>query len=201
MDFTNINVHSNYLLTVYWECFTHIALRQDPAGIKALLEQLRASQAWQETGTIMDVTQADESLSGQQSLPDPPSEVPEPTADLESPPAVSNHISSLLSRLQTGICASSLPRPDDIPTADTHREAPAHPAAHQATLSSSLKGLDSRYNASPTIHQPPSSQKKSLRTLPFIQALPVVARLAEDPEFIEKLEKVLLSIELSYQCH
>lgn len=177
-------------------------LRQDPAGIKALLEQLRASQAWQETDTIMDVTQADENLSSQQSLPEPPSDVPEPTADLESPPAVSNHISSLLSRLQTGIGASSLPRSDDIPTVNTHREAPAPPAAHQATPSSSLKGLDSRYNANSTIHQPSSSQKKkSLRTLPFIQALPVVAKLAEDPEFIEKLEKVLLSIELSYQCH
>jgi hypothetical protein len=162
---------------------------QDPAGIKALLDQLRASQAWQESNTGVNATQADEnpSVPSQDSPRDPSQHVPELLADLESPPAVSSHISSLLSQLQPGASASSSLLSEDLPKAHAHRR------AHQAVPSSPPKIVDSGYNFNSTIHRPPPTQKKSLRTLPFIQALPVVAKLAEDPKFMESLEKVLHS--------
>lgn len=143
-----------------------------------MLDQLRASQAWQEIGSDVNATSADGCPSRRDSTPEPPL----PVAELESPPSVSNHISSLLSRLQSGVSASF--PPDDPSNAHVRN------GAHQ-DLPSSTKAHDSRHNANPTVHHS-SAQKSSVRNLSYIQALPVVARLAEDPAFIKSLEKVIV---------
>jgi len=70
--------------------FTNI---NDPAGIKALLEQLRTSQAWQETvGTTVAPT-----VSG-------------------APPSTTGAVAALLSQLQTPLNALPVIEPERVPT-------------------------------------------------------------------------------------
>jgi len=165
MDFTNINVrrrtHTRLPIpSTSHTCFSH---HQDPAGVKALLDQLRASQAWQQTIANSDTT------------PSPAHEEPLPTAS-SSPPSPT--VASLLSQL-------SAPAVDPPPDASISQTALATPLAHSFKLSS-LPPPDS-IPAAPTATTTPvpsSAPRQDLRSCTFQQALPHLARLAEDAEFV-----------------
>ncbi|KAF8583986.1 hypothetical protein K439DRAFT_1617072 [Ramaria rubella] len=166
MDFTNIN---------------------DPAGVKALLDQLRASQAWQDLSVNLSPSDTlERQASGLESngihnplLPRQES-VTEINTDAEPDPSphVSNHISSLLSRLQPGIVPppppSVIPSDQRLSVYEEYASRPHHhePRSNVLTLAS------------------PSIQSKPPRSITFSQALPIIARLSENPTFIEKLEKM-----------
>ncbi|KZT26901.1 hypothetical protein NEOLEDRAFT_1061790 [Neolentinus lepideus HHB14362 ss-1] len=144
MDFTNIN---------------------DPAGVKALLDQLRTSQAWQDSVASGNRNEAVQNPLAQ--VPVPPSE----------PPATqpSTTIASLLSQLQAPSSptftspGSTLPEPRDVGTSTGGY----YPAPTQDAPVA-------------TIRQPspaPPARKQDVRWLSFQQSLPHLARLGNDPSF------------------
>lgn len=163
MSFTNINVN----------CITHLHLNvladynQDPAGVKALLDKLRLSQAWQEAVTEPpppsrpDVQQPSSSSSSN----------PSSTATATASPSTS--VASLLSQLQSSPSFSWPPRPTDhavnsIPTNPT-------PIATNNRLG------DAR-----------SSHGKvaDIKHVTYQQSLPLLAQLSEDPKFVASITEV-----------
>ncbi|CAL1702086.1 unnamed protein product [Somion occarium] len=159
MDFTNIN---------------------DPAGIKALLERLRSAQAWQPPVSTSS------SAAPSDPLPPPPP-APASTSDVyESvlPSAASHEVTpSLTSAVPTASVASLLSQLQaSIPPATTEHisdVAPYHPETHSSAFYKSPE---------PAVVTPPSiPQKQDVRGLSFQQSLPLLARLAEHPKFMEAI--------------
>jgi hypothetical protein len=151
--------------------------KQDPAGVKALLDQLRASQAWQRLSTAKE-----ENVS--LSIVD---EVrPIEMREDEGSSHVSSRISSLLSRLQSrndkGDVTELIP-----PNAKTSPQLdPLSPAPNAAGIASHENNRPDNGLAS----KPSLARVKSARSLTFAQSLPVLGRLADDSDFLVKLKKV-----------
>ncbi|KAF8529281.1 hypothetical protein BU17DRAFT_80481 [Hysterangium stoloniferum] len=181
MDYTNIN---------------------DPAGVKALLDQLRASQAWQELSTAPTSPDASASENDTTSKIEHVSlpvadevrlveATPEESRGGEEPSNVSNHISSLLSRLQTH-------RNEGDVTEYTPFNATTHPPFEEYHLSSPVSSpVGSACNASHESSRPHNlglktslARVKSTRSLTFNESLPVIGRLADESHFLVKLEKI-----------
>ena len=156
--------------------------------MKALLDQLRESQAWQE---LLDdpnppPPDANVTLQTMHSTHLPPLEH-NPESEPEPEP-VSNHITSLLSRLQPGGGEpSSLGKSHSRPSLSA-----THHAGSQGTaFMSSVRPRTPTVNGITAMPIGPSPPQASIpRPLNFNQSLPVIARLSEDPAFMEKLEKV-----------
>jgi len=135
--------------------FTNI---NDPAGVKALLDQLRVSQAWQEVTTSY--------------IPD---EVPPGSAEDQlapSPAATSTSVASLLSQLHT---APSLSPPHSS-NVDAGHLVPSVPRLRESTPSVVVPVLP--------------HAKTDARSYTFQQALPVLAQLTKDSEFVEMLHQM-----------
>ena len=156
--------------------------------MKALLDQLRASQAWQE---LLDEPQPDPNniphATGSTPLPPRLELEPELEPVPEPSPPLSNHISSLLSRLQPGGGeASSL---------GTSHSRPSLGATHYGSrpgppLVSCVKHHTPTVNGLTAMPIGPPPQATAPRQLNFNQSLPVISRLSEDPVFMTKLAKV-----------
>ncbi|RDB20544.1 hypothetical protein Hypma_012457 [Hypsizygus marmoreus] len=142
--------------------FTNI---NDPAGVKALLDQLRASQAWQEV-VVPPAPEPAPSL--------PPNLEPQSApVDATASSSSLSSVASLLSQLQSSpswSAVSSTP-----PTSSTSEEdAPLSAAPlQQPTSSSSIESLS-----------PPKKSPQDPRSYTFQQALPHLAQLADDPGFV-----------------
>jgi hypothetical protein len=123
--------------------------------VKALLDQLRASQAWKEVSAPS--TSASSGNHEQQA----------------STTATSTSVASLLSQLQ------SLPSvPPLIPgNKDSSDTIPADFQPHESN---------------PPLVVVPPRMKTDTRSYTFQQALPLIAQLAEDPEFVEDIKQVWL---------
>ncbi|KAK0467901.1 uncharacterized protein EV420DRAFT_433899 [Desarmillaria tabescens] len=124
----------------------------DPAGVKALLDTLQASQAWQQA-----VTTSAENKDV--------AKVPQ-EAIVETPPSsssASNSVASLLAQLQR----SSQPVKEPFISFDGPRVNPKH-------------------NPSPAL----SSSAEDTRSFTFQQALPHLAQLSQDAQFIEKIVQI-----------
>jgi hypothetical protein len=157
---------------------------QDPAGVKSLLEQLRTSQAWQDT------------------IDQVPSQAKEPNADLtphtaneQSPStgsssinresiATGTSVASLLSQLQ------SSPSWSAVVSSPTRPPPPAYAPTTSAFVSTMRVSVS---EASPG--RSPSrgisiSAPKDVRSYTFQQALPLLAQLSSDPDFVALLSKV-----------
>ena len=137
---------------------------QDPAGVKALLDQLRVSQAWQEVTTLY--------------TPGPDDEVPPGSSEAEdqpaSPAATSTSVASLLSQLHA-YPSSSHPRPSD--------EDPGHLVPSASRL----------HESTPSVAVPVLPQVKTdTRSYTFQQALPYLVQVADDSAFVKILHQVLL---------
>ncbi|KAL0949804.1 hypothetical protein HGRIS_009840 [Hohenbuehelia grisea] len=142
----------------------------DPAGVKALLDKLRSSQAWQES--IAPESQANSNTTDALETPTPV-------------PPTSGSVASLLSQLQDSTShpsasyqpehhASSEPQP-------AFTQSPAHP---QHTYS--------YHEHDPNAYQPMSSSRpvQDLKTYTFQQALPVLGHMADDPAFVTRVKEM-----------
>ena len=146
--------------------------------MKALLDQLRSSQAWQDLQVNLN-----QDSKQQQSQPD----TIQVTAQNHSEqgdlyePEVSSQISSLLSSLQPS--PRFLPVPQaPIPDFDRRDSAPRISIDETPIIST---------NYEPPEAIPVSQQtRKSVRNLTYTQSLPVLGRLASEPRFLDRIEKV-----------
>ncbi|GLB33431.1 putative protein of unknown function (DUF2458) [Lyophyllum shimeji] len=144
--------------------FTNI---NDPAGVQTLLDQLRASKAWQEA---VSVTPA--ALDQQ----------PAPASSSRATSASSSaSVADLLSRLQS----SPSWRPSDT-TAGEHGS--EHGSEHNISNSVSPVPIESTL-AKPLIPSP-RTKAPDPRTLTFQQALPHLAQLADDPQFVAAITQL-----------
>ncbi|KAF9468856.1 hypothetical protein BDZ94DRAFT_1244758 [Collybia nuda] len=149
--------------------FTNI---NDPAGVKALLDQLRVSQAWQ------DITTS--------SLPEPdsPSANIDERANVPAPPAVSTATSASVASLLSQLQASSSPSIyiPNAPSINTHKRSFGWPTIPSQQLHGPAPPLLSEA-ALP-------STRKDTSSYTFQQALPHIAQLADDPKFVEAIRKM-----------
>ncbi|KAG6850165.1 hypothetical protein H0H93_000292 [Arthromyces matolae] len=142
--------------------FTNI---NDPAGVTALLDQLRGSQAWKDTIGSQEPndqlqTGNHEDGTGQASLP-----AASNTISNTNPPALGS-VAALLSQLQS----APLPVQNTVPGATSSK---------------------ARRTYSPP---PPSFTGTNIsvdpRSLSFQQALPYITQLANDPKFVTTLKQL-----------
>lgn len=129
----------------------------DPAGVKALLDSLQASQAWQQA-----VTTSAENKDVPKATPQAVVETP------SSSSSASNSVASLLAQLQR---PPQPPAQEPYISIDGTRVSPKH---------------NLKRNTSPAI----SSSAEDTRSFTFQQALPRLAQLSQDTEFIEKIVKI-----------
>ncbi|KAJ7672869.1 hypothetical protein B0H17DRAFT_1083665 [Mycena rosella] len=137
--------------------FTNI---NDPAGVKALLDRLRTSQAWQTLVTAQAQTQEQPST-------------PQPAPSGTETPASSTSVAALLSQL------NSAPAP--APPAEHPRQvlvaAPPSPTKQPETPPSPPPPA-------------PYAVTEDVRSLTFQQALPRLAQLSDDPAVVSAIERL-----------
>ncbi|KAG2345109.1 hypothetical protein BDR05DRAFT_1058619 [Suillus weaverae] len=165
--------------------FTNI---NDPAGIKALLEQLRSSQAWQESV-------GGAGSNGVAKNPPPTSTTPQATLPLAQPPPTTSDVSKspssvadLLSQLSSSerkipskpsqpspSCFTTQQTPLQLSQAVSHRSTPQPPedSAHQLAASTNA-----------------FTQGQDLRMMSFQQALPRLTQLAESADFVAAIARL-----------
>ncbi|KAF8897174.1 hypothetical protein BD779DRAFT_1465429 [Infundibulicybe gibba] len=135
----------------------------DPATVKALLDQLRASQAWQNVAepSAVSLTDSDQ-------------------APRATPPSASSSVASLLSQLHPG------PNP---PAWTQPTAAPETSAIGRSTDTIPTPTTEQTITPPPI---DPSYRRKNqdIKTYSFQQALPHIARLSEDAAFVETLKKL-----------
>ncbi|KAF8076009.1 hypothetical protein FPV67DRAFT_393001 [Lyophyllum atratum] len=149
--------------------FTNI---NDPAGVKALLDQLRVSQAWQEAVAPV-ATEPQTSSAGFDEQPAPAS-----TSQASSTSASSASVAALLSQLQSS--------PSWRPSANTTlRE---HASDHDNGRSITPVPLE--LVPPQTVAPSPPKKVQDPRTFTFQQALPHLAQLADVPGFVAAITHV-----------
>ncbi|KAG6864580.1 hypothetical protein C0991_008490 [Blastosporella zonata] len=140
--------------------FTNI---NDPAGVKALLDQLRVSQAWKDA--VAPQTQESQSsspASEQQAAP--------VAASVNLPQTASSaSVATLLSQLQPSTWRSSQPNANNTIIGHSLAPPPAVP---------------------PLSSTPSVRNTQDPRTLTFQQALPLIAQLADDPKFVAAITQL-----------
>ncbi|KAJ7477147.1 hypothetical protein B0H11DRAFT_1809359 [Mycena galericulata] len=144
--------------------FTNI---NDPAGVKALLDRLRASQAWQNLVNTPEHTPASE-----------PTPAP-PTAG-----ATTSSVAALLSQL------NAAPPPEPVEDPRRHvSSSNSNPGPNSnPTPTPNLKLSQSPSTSVPPAPPPPVTE--DVRSLTFQQALPRLAQLTDDPALVAALEKL-----------
>ncbi|KAF5388219.1 hypothetical protein D9615_000056 [Tricholomella constricta] len=146
--------------------FTNI---NDPAGVKALLDQLRVSQAWQQAVAPTPLEPQESPATVDQELAPVPSS-PGPSA-IPSALATSTSVAALLSQLQ-----SSPSWPPSNATISEHN--PGNP----------MPPVTVELASPPT---PPRPKKiPDPKSLTFQQALPHLARLGDDPGFVAAITRL-----------
>lgn len=144
--------------------FTNI---NDPAGIKALLEQLRSSQAWQQSiGSGANINGNPPPISTPPTTTTTPIQPPPTTTDSKPSSSVADLLSQLNSSERkipsrpTSRLVTQLPQPPTTPDDLPHKPAASTNAA------------------------------QDLRTMSFQQALPRITQLAESPDFVAAIAKL-----------
>lgn len=144
--------------------FTNI---NDPAGIKALLEQLRSSQAWQESigsgNANPPPTSTPPTTTTPQATP-PLIQPPATTSDVSKP---SSSVADLLSQLNS-----------------SERKIPARPTSRFTTQQPSLQLPQPPTHRSTPDDKPATTQGQDLRMMSFQQALSRLTQLAESADFV-----------------
>ncbi|KAI0921979.1 hypothetical protein AcW2_006798 [Taiwanofungus camphoratus] len=168
--------------------FTNI---NDPAGVKALLEQLRSSQAWQEVTTQSDTAPGTGVPAASTSNARPWPAVPDPT--------LSVHDSAVFggtSATATATVAPSTTSASSVASLLSQLQASSSFTAITTPAQAPLPVISSYISPPPatSYHLPPepvptlsSARKHDLRSCTFQQALPHIARLSEDPSFIDAI--------------
>lgn len=182
MNSTNINVSDRY--TDGSTGATKAV--QDPTAVKALLDQLRASQAWQDTlnsssSHISSEHHAEVRESPASTLEDVQSE-PRVQSSVTAPPA---SVASLLSQLKTSESSIAINTP---PVSDTR-------IAHQSSRniprpSQELPPTQSEHRTPRPVAATSSTRVQDIRSISFQQALPHLTQLASDPGFLADVSRV-----------
>ncbi|KAG2159060.1 uncharacterized protein EDB93DRAFT_1283722 [Suillus bovinus] len=169
--------------------FTNI---NDPAGIKALLDRLRSSQAWQESiGGLDGVAEKPPPTSTTPQSTPPTSTTPQATPPLTHPPATTNNaskpsssVADLLSQLNSSE-PKILPRPSKL-----------EPSTSRFTTQQTSLHLSQAASHRPIFQPPEESAHQSApstngfthgqnpRMMSFQQALPHLTQLAESTDFV-----------------
>ena len=136
---------------------------QDPAGVRALLEQLRASQAWRDivhppNGNPSPSIPADVHLSGSH----------QSAASVQP----GSSVAALLSQLRAPL----------HPLANTSFTEPTSSANSHPAVNHSVDHVVSAVLPTQNASRP-GAKPEDVRSLTFHQALPHLARLADDPDF------------------
>lgn len=176
MSFTNINVIQASLLSSLANGW------QDPAGVKALLDQLRVSQAWQDIAAPPAPELGSSSTNSDEHEPESTTSDPSPPVASTSASASETSVASLLSQLQ----ASSSPSPPTVPLTNPHKR---H-AGWSNVPSQQLRDPGPLLPGAALL----SPRKKDTRAYTFQQALPHIAQLADDPDFVAAIKKVVLKL-------
>ncbi|KAG2031534.1 hypothetical protein BDR03DRAFT_875703, partial [Suillus americanus] len=160
----------------------------DPAGIKALLEQLRSSQAWQESIGGVDPNGVAKNTPPTSTTPPatvtPPTSIaPQAALSLTQPPATTNDVSKssssvadLLSQLNSS--------EHKIPSR------PSQPSSSRLTTQQTSLQLSQAASHRSTDQPPEDSvhhaftHGQDLRMMSFQQALPHLTQLAESADFV-----------------
>ncbi|KIL00457.1 hypothetical protein PAXRUDRAFT_821650 [Paxillus rubicundulus Ve08.2h10] len=160
--------------------FTNI---NDPAGIKALLDQLRSSQAWQETLNSGAQPASEPPVGAQEPLPtclsadDGQSESKAHAPDTTP----STSVASLLSQLKSSEWASNPSR-----TRGAHASSQPTHAPPQGPLLFQPEQRPPR----PTATSSTSACVQDARHMSFQQALPHLTRLSGNPEFVASVARL-----------
>ncbi|KAF8556257.1 hypothetical protein OG21DRAFT_673589 [Imleria badia] len=162
----------------------------DPAAVKALLDQLRASQVWQETLNSSSSPIGSERHAGVREAPASTLEdVQDESRALSSDTAPPASVASLLSRLRTSEWTSiasntpsvsnprtthqlsrNIPRPSqDLPPNQSEHRTPRHVVATSSTRVQDCQDI---------------------RFISFQQALPHLTQLASDPDFLTAVSRL-----------
>ncbi|KZT13104.1 alpha/beta-hydrolase [Laetiporus sulphureus 93-53] len=172
--------------------------RQDPAAIAVLLEQLKASQVWQDIvnpktqntatpSTNTSSVPSSEQSSGAAVLASPKIDthaIIGGSAAADATAAPSSTVASLLSQLRGTSSYSGSSNP-----IHPHVQYPAtcndYPPSQVTTITPALpEPGPSRPLSTPTVS---SARREDLRNLSYKQTLPHLARLSEDPGFVEAI--------------
>ncbi|OJA09849.1 hypothetical protein AZE42_07998 [Rhizopogon vesiculosus] len=168
--------------------FTNI---NDPAGIKALLEQLRSSQAWQESIT----STADQGVSRPEHPPSTsttpqaastPVQPSAPTSDISN---ASSSVADLLSQLKPSqwITPSRTPQPPaPYFTAPQTSLRSLHPESHSAPQPLETSTRQQSLN----VGERTSTRELDLRMMSFQQTLPHLTELAENVDFVAAISRL-----------
>ncbi|KAF7330781.1 hypothetical protein MVEN_02417300 [Mycena venus] len=155
--------------------FTNIS---DPAGVKALLDRLRASQAWQ------DLVNTPPSAPEQQQQ----TAAPSGSSDATPGSSTSSSVAALLSQLNS----APAPAPVSVPTRPV--PGPSNASRLQPHLSPSRDYDYASYLPPPPpvpVPAPaPYVQPEDVRSLTFQQALPRLAQLSDDPAVVSAIQKL-----------
>lgn len=182
MSFTNINVAFFAIIFSDVELIT----AQDPAGVKALLEQLRSSQAWSE------------SLAS-------PVPVPAP-----APAPIPTHTRAPVIPEDAGVVPLNYSSGATVLASQPSVQSSLPPISGPSSSSVSVSDLLSQLSATGYGHTSPSippqheiqnhtpkpapirsaRPKQDVRSLTFQQALPHLASLSDDADFVAAIKKV-----------
>lgn len=160
----NFNVKTRHLVYLTHGILTSIF--QDPAGVQALLDQIKSSSAWQELSAASTVPPEQASLPGEA-----------PTTkqhSTESPPGHS--VAALLSQLQS---------PQEA------WKSPANEATDPTSHSTSLEPVQSQPPYTELTGSHSAISEKDVHSLDFDESLPILLRLSRDPSFVNEMQKVL----------
>lgn len=157
-------------------------IAQDPAGVTALLESLRKSQAWQELNAQNDTNHHDEFHTpkapddvSSKSVRGPSSAEVERSEKASEP---SSDILSLLARLE----------PTDPVTIETTEAGNTNHIINPPKVVPDIPRRTGVFINHPD--KPPKPSLASVRNMNFTQALPIIANLASDDSVHQKLRKV-----------
>lgn len=187
MNSTNINVSDHY--TDGGTGTTKVV--QDPTAVKALLDQLRTSQAWQDT---LNSSSSHTSISSEQhaEVRESPASALEDVqtqsraqSSVTAPPA---SVASLLSQLKTSERTSIAIDTSPLSLADTRT---AHQSSRNISRpSQELSPTRSEHRTPRPVAATSSTHVQDIRSISFQQALPHLTQLASNPRFLADVSRV-----------
>lgn len=154
---------------------------QDPTAVKALLDQLRTSQAWQDTLNSPRIGPEHLRESSATTLEDGQPESRPHSPDSLPPTSVA----SLLSQLRTSPCNPSPINTPPVPDVCT-----AHESSHDTPRPSQGLPPTPPHSTPRPVSAAAPAHVQDIRSLSFQQALPHLTRLAVDPSFLSAVSRV-----------
>lgn len=148
--------------------------------MKSLLEQLRTSQAWQET--VQQTPASDQAKTAESTSTPASSESGQSNTSTEAA-ATTTSVASLLSQLESSLTwAAAIPSPPVLSPPIYASTTPTHAPRTNASYSSTQPVVHTLC-LSPTPRQ-------DTRSYTFQQALPHLVQLSDDPNFVATLSQV-----------